>query len=75
MVKIRNEKSSILVDDNNPNEPIDDWDRENPCMDVRTYYPNMQEFRLAVKQHAIVNEFELETEKSDKNKFRGRCMG
>jgi hypothetical protein len=33
----------------------------------------MYDFRLAVKQHAIVNEFELGIEKSDKKRFRGFC--
>lgn len=28
---------------------------------------------MAVKQHAIVSEFELETEKSDPDRFRGKC--
>jgi len=43
----------------------------NPDMAVGTLYPSMPEFRLAVKQHAIVKEFELGTEKSDKQRFRG----
>ena len=39
-------------------------------MFVGTLYPSMSEFRLAVKQHAIVKEFELGTEKSDPERFR-----
>lgn len=31
------------------------------------------DFRLAVRQHAIVHEFELGTKKSDKGRFRGFC--
>ena len=42
-------------------------------MDVGAIYPSMPEFRLAVRQHAIVGEFELHTEKSDKKRFRGCC--
>jgi hypothetical protein len=42
-----------------PEEPILDWDRDNPDMSVGTMYPNMVEFRLALKQHAIFTEFEL----------------
>jgi hypothetical protein len=42
-------------------------------MSVGTMYPNMVEFRLALKQHAIVTEFELGTEKSDTLRFRGYC--
>jgi hypothetical protein len=42
-------------------------------MDVGAIYPSMPEFRLAVRQHAIVGEFELHSEKSDKKRFRGCC--
>jgi hypothetical protein len=43
-------------------------------MDVGAIYPSMPEFRLAVRQHAIVGEFELHSEKSDKKRFRGAAM-
>jgi hypothetical protein len=33
----------------------------------------MYDFRLAVKQHAIVNEFELGIEMSSKKRFWGFC--
>jgi hypothetical protein len=42
-----------------------DWDRDNPEMSVGTIYPCVDDFRLAIGQHAIVTEFELGTEKSD----------
>ena len=67
------EHATIHIDDKNPEEPIENWDRDNPDMDVGTYYPNMDDFRLAVRQHAIVEEFELGTQKSDKERFRGYC--
>ena len=38
-----------------------------------TLYPSMKEFRLAVRQHAIVYEFEYDTEHSDKDRFRAKC--
>jgi hypothetical protein len=62
---------AIPVNDNEPTEPIFFYDRDNPIMSVGTLYPSMPEFRLAVKQHAIVKEFELSTERSDKKRFRG----
>jgi hypothetical protein len=65
--------AAIFVDDKDPTEPMMDWDRDNPDMSVGTIYPCMSEFRLAVRQHAIVHEFELGTEKSDKTRFRGFC--
>ena len=67
------EAAAIPVDDNEATEPLFFYDRDNPDMSVGTLYPSMPEFRLAVKQHAIVKEFELGTEKSDPERFRGFC--
>ena len=61
----------INVDDTEPTELVLDWDRNNPDMMVGTVYPTMTDFRMAVRQHAIVHEFELGTEKSDKTRFKG----
>ena len=33
----------------------------------------MKEFRLAVRQQAIVHEFEYDIEHSDKDRFRANC--
>jgi len=33
-------------------------------MEVGTAYPNMEEFKLAVRQYAINNEFDIKVEKS-----------
>jgi len=67
------EETTIPVDGKASSEPLIDSDRDNPDMDVGAIYPSMPEFRLAVRQHAIVGEFELHTEKSDKKRFRGCC--
>lgn len=42
-------------------------------MDLGTIYPSMKEFRMAVRQFAINEEFDLGTEKSDPTRFRGFC--
>jgi hypothetical protein len=65
--------AALGVHDNDPAKPVMDWDRDNPEMSVGTIYPCMDDFRLAVRQHAIVTEFELGTEKSDPTRFRGYC--
>lgn len=67
-------EEAIPVDDTEPTEPMYDWDRDNPDMSVGTHYPCMSDFRLTVMQYAIVNEFELGTEKSDKSRFKRYCM-
>jgi hypothetical protein len=51
----------VPVDDNVPKEPVFEWDRDNPDMSVGVCYPSMDDFRLAMRQHAIVKEFELAT--------------
>lgn len=66
-------EAEIAVDGHDPCEPLVDWDRDNPDMSVGTVYPCMVDFKMAVKQHAIVEEFELHTEKIDKTRFRGCC--
>ena len=63
----------VLVDDIVAEEPMFDWDRGNHDMSVGTCYPNMEDFKLAVKQHVLVNEFELATVHSNKQRFRGNC--
>ena len=37
------------------------------------FFPSMDDFRLAVRQHAIVKDFELATSHSDTERFRGHC--
>jgi hypothetical protein len=63
----------VPVDDNVPEEPVFEWDRDNPDMSVGVCYPSMDDFRLAMRQHAIVKEFELATAHSDTQRFRGHC--
>jgi hypothetical protein len=49
------------------------YDRDDPPMIVGSSYGSMVEFRSAVRQHAIKGQFELGTEKSDPERFRGYC--
>jgi hypothetical protein len=65
--------AAVNVDDTADEEPLYEWDRDNPEMSVGTCYPSMDELRLAVRQHAILKEFELNIEHSDKERFRGCC--
>jgi hypothetical protein len=67
------EDAAIPVDDTAPTEPMADWDRDFPDMSVGTHYPCMDDFRMALRQHAIVKDFEFGTKKSDKGRFTGYC--
>jgi hypothetical protein len=50
--------------------PYVEYDKEDPPMTVGSMYPNMAEFKLALSQHAIKNEFEYNTERSGPKRLR-----
>ena len=66
-------EAAVNVDDTVDEEPMHEWDRDNPDTSVGTLYPSMKEFRLAVRQQAIVHEFEYDIEHSDKDRFGANC--
>ncbi|KAE8808255.1 hypothetical protein D1007_15395 [Hordeum vulgare] len=41
--------AAIVIDDKAPTEPLTAWDERNRAMDIGTSYPNMVEFRKALK--------------------------
>jgi hypothetical protein len=45
------EEAAVEVDDTVPEEPMFEWDRDNPDMSVGICYPSMPEFRLAMRQY------------------------
>ena len=49
------------------------YDPNKPCMDISTVYPNMKEFRLAMRQFAINEELELHIVKSEPQRYIGDC--
>lgn len=65
--------AAIPVDDHVPGERILVYDPNQPSMDIGTVYPNMQEFRLAMRQFAINEEFELHIVKTDQKRHIGDC--
>ena len=50
-----------------------EYDKEDPPMTLGSMYPNMVEFKLALSQHAIKNEFEHNTERSGPKRLRAYC--
>ena len=50
-----------LLDDRVSGEVSDVYDMEDPPMEVGTIYASMNEFRAAVRQHAINGQIELGT--------------
>ncbi|KAK1630606.1 hypothetical protein QYE76_004921 [Lolium multiflorum] len=53
--------------------PNVEYDREDPPMTVGSTYPNMNEFKLAIRQHAVKRDFEFNTEKSAPHRFTAHC--
>jgi hypothetical protein len=49
------------------------YDKNKPQMSVGIVYPSMPEFKMAVRQFAINEEFDLGTEKSDTKRYRCYC--
>jgi hypothetical protein len=56
-----------------PPMPLMAYDRDVPPMSVGSLYPNMEQFKLALSQHAIKHEFEYDTKKSDPGRLRAYC--
>uniref|UniRef100_A0ACD5YE97 Uncharacterized protein n=1 Tax=Avena sativa TaxID=4498 RepID=A0ACD5YE97_AVESA len=53
--------------------PNVEYYKEDPPMTVGSTYPNMDEFKLAIRQHAIKHDFEFNTEKSAPHRFTAHC--
>jgi hypothetical protein len=64
---------AIPVDDHVLGEGLYAYDPNKPCMDIGTVYPNMKEFRLAMKQFAINKEFEFHLVKTDQKRYIADC--
>jgi hypothetical protein len=58
-----------------PEDTLVMYDKLNPVMRVGSLYPNMKEFRLAMRQYAINKEFELGREATNTTWYRGLCHG
>jgi hypothetical protein len=65
--------TDIPVSDVLPNEMVISYDKNKPQMSVGKVYPSMPEFKMAVRQFAINEEFDLGTEKSDTKRYRCYC--
>jgi hypothetical protein len=66
--------AAILVDDCLPGEVFVVHDPNRPRMTLGIVYPNQKDFRLAVRQYAINEEFELRICKTDTTRSAYGCM-
>jgi hypothetical protein len=65
----------IPMDDDIPDERSIVYDPDNPELKLGALFPSMADFRLAIRQYAINEEFELHVAKPDKNRYGGYCKG
>ena len=56
-----------------PNEKRVMYDKMNPSMQPGSLFPNMQEFRIAMRQYAIKHEFELGIDVTSTTRYVGHC--
>lgn len=74
-VDVNDIDAAMPVDDEIPEAVNILHDANHPSMARGTVYPSMADFRLAVRQYAINEEFEFGTTKSDKLRYRVYCQG
>ncbi|KAL6874081.1 hypothetical protein ACP4OV_014163 [Aristida adscensionis] len=67
--------AAIPVDDFIPNERVIAYDPDKPEMKLGALFPSMEKFRLAVRQYAFNEEFELDVRKSTPTRYDGYCLG
>jgi hypothetical protein len=58
-----------------PNEKRVQYDKMNPSMQPGSLFPNMKEFRIAMRQYAIKHEFELGIDVTSTTRYVGYCKG
>jgi hypothetical protein len=58
-----------------PNEKRVMYDKMNPSMQPGSLFPNMKEFRIAMRQYAIKHEFELGIKVTSTTRYVGYCKG
>lgn len=66
-------EAQILVHDNADCEANIVVDKENPNIRVGECFPTMHDFRMALRQYAIKNEFEVHKVVTNKSRYRAKC--
>ncbi|KAM0899939.1 hypothetical protein ACQ4PT_020950 [Festuca glaucescens] len=67
-------EAAIAVDDNMPEELNISYDIDHPTVEIGTMFPSMHDCRMAIRQFAINEEFDLGTKKADRTRWSGECL-
>lgn len=70
---VDHDEDDIPISDVVPSDIVISYDKDHPIMKIGTIYPIMEEFKMAVRQFAINEEFTLGTEKLDTRRYRCFC--
>uniref|UniRef100_A0A0A8ZPQ8 Transposase MuDR plant domain-containing protein n=1 Tax=Arundo donax TaxID=35708 RepID=A0A0A8ZPQ8_ARUDO len=65
--------AQISVDDHAENEPLFAIDKENLKIKKGETFSTMEDFRMALRQYAILKEFEVHKVKTDRKRYRAEC--
>ncbi|XP_052158155.1 uncharacterized protein LOC127775884 [Oryza glaberrima] len=63
----------IVDEDDDDDVPVFAYDVQDPCIDVSVVFADVDQCKLAVTHHDILNDHAFETVKKDKKRFRAIC--
>jgi hypothetical protein len=61
------------ADDENNDEMVNVYDRDNLVIEVGKFFPTMAEFRMSFKTYAVKRDFDTKTLWTDTKKFYAKC--
>ena len=67
-------EAAIAVDDSMPEELNISYDIDNPTIEVGTVFPSLHDYRMAIRQFAINEGFDLGVKKADRTRWSGECL-
>jgi hypothetical protein len=64
-----------IVEENDEDDiSVFSFDVDDPCVDIGVVFPDMNQCKSALTQHAILNDYAFCTVKKDNKQFRAKCL-
>ena len=64
----------IINEDDNDDIPICSYDVDAPFVDIGYVFPDVNQCKSVLTQHAILNDYVFHTVKKDNERFRAKCL-
>jgi hypothetical protein len=64
----------IVDEDDNDDIPVCSYDVDAPCVDIGYVFPDVNQCKSALTQHAILNDYGFRIVKKDNEVFRAKCL-